>query len=114
MKQKEARNYIVNTSSATTWTYQDLNINTNAKTEELPTILVIHNPTNEDVIYKVMDKSEGNATSRTGNILPATQSISIAIEEDEKPFYRIGIKLRSGSVSTDIFVNGLKYDLQRV
>ena len=113
---KDANPYTLSASSATVWAYQNLNINTNAVTEDLPTQVLVQNAGAIDIEVKFMDKTEGNADSRGGTRVLAGNSVIFEIEKekDEKPYYRVGVKLVSGVIASAVYVNSLKYNLQRI
>ena len=114
-RSKTSRNYTVAVTS-TAWVYQNVNVNTNAKTQELPKIVTIDNTSEEDVMVKFMNSDEGNAADRTGIIVAKNQSKTFEIEEDkgERPVFRTGIRLVAGSTAITIYVSCQDYILERV
>jgi len=114
-RSKTSRNYDIGMNSVS-WVYQNVNVNTNAKTQELPTIITIDNADEEDVLVKFMNSDEGNATDRTGVVVAKNQSktFEVEIEKGERPIFRIGARLVSGSSSVSVYASCQNYVLERV
>lgn len=114
-RKKTSRNYDIGVNS-TSWVYQNVAINIGSKTQELPTIVTIDNSDEEDVLVKFMNSDEGNATNRTGIVVAKNQSKTFEVElnQGERPIFRIGVRLVSGSASVSIYASCMNYVLERV
>ncbi len=112
-RKKESHIYSISITS-TSWVYQDLGINANSKTQELPSEITVDNNSSYDIHAKLMDSTEGDATSRTGFFVAKNQSKTMYIEDDELPFCRMALRLDTGSASITINASGDKYILSRL
>ncbi|MFW9874251.1 MAG: hypothetical protein ACFFG0_14190 [Candidatus Thorarchaeota archaeon] len=114
-KDKASRITVLAVASSGTYTFTNLNVAVNSGIEELPEQVIVYNPGSVSIWVKLLDKSEGtDVTARTGTSVPPGGSFVFETEEDELPFYRIGIILASGSTSVNVEISSLNFVSSRI
>jgi len=99
--------------ASTSFVFTDLAINDDGQSYEAPESVTIDNDTGQDLYIKLMDKNEGEASSRLGVKVANNQTKTFEVEKDELPFYKIGARRVSGSGALSLIVSAQKFVYQR-